>query len=401
MIRIKCSVKKDTFFKMFWCLFLLEGICTMTVYFLSAVSISFAPYASLYKIPLILQFCLAVVYLFFSQGKVYLNRFSILFLSFLPIGMVVGIAKGQFNTKYISHIYFYIMPIVMMSFGYALYKEYKINAEFHTFVKKTIMIGAIVSSIYVLIFTVCAQMGILRQNNFGQAMSSYAMPFYICENGIKILIGYFLIVINIMTKKRAILVATIALLGIVYLIGRKTNKNIAIHLFMFIMMIIICVFFAYNTTFFSRIIMTVKGFVEGDLYVATGGRDMELEYILEYLNTDKIMWLLGIGFGGNVWVGNIYRHYSHFSPLAYVMTGGIFFSVMLYAGLIWYVVMEISKGMKGELRQLDMPFVLLLVYFFITSLSGSSMLSVPLCWAIIGMNSAIIKDKIYVLGIQN
>ncbi len=404
MLKIKCSVTRETFFKAFWVLFLLEGIITMTVYFLNTISAVFTPYLSIYKIALILQAVLAGIYIFVIDKKVYLNKIAAAFLLFLPVGMVLGIIKGQLNTKYLSHMYFYIMPIMLMSFGYAFYREYERNENLQRYVKKIIFIAAVVSSIYVLVFTLGSKLGLLRYNNFGVTMGSYAMTFYLCGSNLEILMGYLLIVINIMTKKRVVLVASVALLIIAYFIGRKTNKKVAIHLFLLAALGGACIYLACNTTVFSRILTTISGILGGgkkDLYAATGGRDLEIECIVEYLNSDKMMWLWGIGFGGRVWIKELYRHYSHFSPLAYVMTGGIFFSAYLYISLIWYAVLGVSKGMKGKLRQLDMPYVLLLCYFVLTSLSGPNILSTPLCWFVVGANVWLVKDRVCILKMQN
>lgn len=263
MLKIKCSMRKETFFKGFWMLFLLEGIVTMTVFLLNSASAAFTPYVSVYKIPLILQVVWAGIYIFAIDKKVYLNKIAAAFLVSLPIGMMLGMMKGQLNTKYFAHIYFYIMPILLMSFGYAFYREYEVNESLQKYVKKTIFITAVVFSIYVVLFMVGSRLGLLRYNNYGVPLGSYAMTFYLCGSNLEILMGYLLIVINITTKKRVILVASVALLIIAYFIGRKTNKKVAIHLFLLAGLGVVCIYLACNTTVFSRILTTISGILGG------------------------------------------------------------------------------------------------------------------------------------------
>ncbi len=283
MLKIKCSVTKETFFKAYWVLFLLEGIITMTVYFLNTISAVFTPYLGIYKIALILQVVLAGIYIFVIDKGIYLNKIAAAFLLFLPVGMVLGIIKGQLNTKYLSHMYFYMMPILLMSFGYAFYREYETNENLQRYVKKIMFIATVVFSIYVISFTVASRLGLLRYNNYGMTLGTYAMTFYLCGSNLEILMGYLLIVINIMTKKRVTLVASVALLIIAYFIGKKTNKKVAIHLLLLAGLGGVCIYLACNTTVFSRILTTISG-------ILGGGRKTCMQPQAEEIWRSSVLW---------------------------------------------------------------------------------------------------------------
>lgn len=205
-------------------------------------------------------------------------------------------------------------------------------------------------------------------------------------------------IINILTRKRVTLVAAIIILLGIYIIGKKSYRNVKTHLFMGIILICVCVVLSQYSTIFARILTTIEGFFgDGTLYAATGGRDVEIEHIVQYINTNKIMWLTGIGFGGQVWVGNVYRHYSHFTPLGYIMTGGVMFSFIIYGKLIWLVITNFSKGIRKELKNIDIPFVMLLLFVVATSLLGPNLFSNAIYWFFIGINVAIAKEKQYIV----
>lgn len=166
-------------FYIFWFLFLIENLCSILAYFLDAVGPQFHLLKTLFKLPIILQMLVACYYVIVRKKKINLNVLSIAFCSFLPLGVLVGIANAQMNQKFLVHIYSYLMPVIVMSFAVNFYAEYQLNNRLQKYFRKIINIGVGVYTLFTLLFNVLYQAGMLRHNNYGAGMGTLGLPFFL------------------------------------------------------------------------------------------------------------------------------------------------------------------------------------------------------------------------------
>lgn len=394
------SSKKNILLYLFWFFLIVEYIVMTITYFLYSFSVDFQRLNSLYKIPNILEFLTAFFYAVFVKKRIKFNFLSIVYCIFLPLGILTGVVKGQINEKFFAHIFSFLMPIFIMSLSVDFYEEYNANDNFRIFVKKWLNRGLISFSILTFLHLIFYSLGMLRYNNYGSGMGLLGLPFYLGSNNNTLLWGYMLAIVNVLTKKRVTLVTTVIMLFVTYIVGKRRVRNIRIHFVLGVGFIIACIFLALNTNIFGRIISTFQGILgSGSMKAATGGRDVEIEAILEYINADTTMWFAGIGFGGRVWIVDLYRHYSHFMPLSYVMTGGIFLSLSVYAYLFWVMLLLIVKGIRNELKEIEIPYVIGFFGALAGSFTGPNLFAQPMPWLFIGLAIVVARRKMYSINL--
>lgn len=400
MIDNKQRNEEEILFGIIIIILAMDNICGMLSYFMSAYSIKYQWMVALFKIPSSLEIAIAIIYILLIKKKVILNKISIVFFAALPLGMIVGIVQEQFNSKYFVHIYVYLMPIIMMSFAYGFYQAYKSNQRIRKLLNATIIICMVLYAVATLLFRYMYHAGMLRHNNYGPVTGNYILPFFVGGNGINIVIGYMVILFNFIAAKRTVIVCSIAALLVSCFLVKKSKKNMGIQICMLLLLIIVVIFLLEKTNIFSRILVTINGIFSDnkDLTIATSGRNLEIECIMEYLNRHKWMWVTGIGFGGRIWIHELYRHYSHFTPLGYVMTGGVFLSLTLYLLFGWYILQLLVKGIKRELQEWEIPFALLMLVSVLSSFFGASLFTSSLWWFFIGIAIAIVGDKTYTVS---
>ncbi|MDW7669665.1 MAG: hypothetical protein SCJ93_12635, partial [Bacillota bacterium] len=124
------------------------------------------------------------------------------------------------------------------------------------------------------------------------------------------------------------------------------------------------------------------------MYIATGGRSEEIFRVLEYLNEKPLRYLIGSGFGAKVEVAdNFFRHYSHFSPLAYVLIFGVLFSFLIY--LLFFSKLLSRVNINHPLYFSKLVFAGL----FASSFLGAVVLNDVNFWVFYGMTIFLIHDR--------
>lgn len=388
--------RKNIWFYFFGICFFLDGISSTVTCFLSSYDIAYMGITGLFKITAVMELLIAIIYLLSIERKIVMFKLSYILLFFCAWGMIVGLVYHNFNSKYLVHIFTYTMPIIVMAFAYYFIKEYRQNAMLRRFYYFVMGAGLVVYIAGVVLFLVLNSMGRMRYGALGATWGMYITPFFLTSESVgQILIGYVSIAFSALSGKRSVLVGVvIAWIGSIILI-RKKSKPFVTHLVMILIASVATIYLVTQTNVFSRILTTINEIfsANGNWYVATSGRNYEIELIAEYINKQPSMWITGIGFGCKVWIQDLYRHYCHFSPLGYVMTGGIFASVSIYTCLCWNTIKGFVLGLKGALSEEEKPFIIQLGNAIIISLLGASLTATPMWWFFIGGAFAIIEDK--------
>lgn len=336
------------------------------------------------KIPFILMVCLFVLHSVLIKTKIFSE--SILFLFFLPIALIIGFIDHGFADKTLSHLYSTIMPILSLSFGAYFCRQdqmsLKLSKDFEKLMKFSF-------TIYIFIFLLYFWMTLSgRISYWGLGVNGLIMValfMLVKQEYIKFVIMIGIILIS---GKRSILVATVLTSMIVFLPTLKLSINRKRFLAFFLICISLWGLFviASKTDLLRRFQLTAQFDTQDEksMYMATGGRWQEYLYAIDYINKNKY-WLWGGGFGSQY---NVYdfagefimkRHYSHLTPLSYILVYGSIFTFLLYCSLTFNVI----KVLINRNNRLNF-FNLMYIALFINSFFGAAPLTDPLMWFFLG-----------------
>lgn len=388
--------RKNICFYLFIIAMVADGILSTVTCFLSSYNIAYMGITGLFKITSIMELGIAIFYLLFVEKRVKMNWLSYAFCLFCVIGMITGAIYQQYNSKYFVHIFSHMMPIIIMAFASCFYQEYHKSMMLRSSMKRAMIVGAIVYIIGVVVFRILYFWDQVRYGAIGAVWGMFAEPFFMCDDSlVQIIWGYLMLAFSALSGKRSVLVGVVVAWICCMCMMNNKQKVLLVHILMTLSVIVGTIVLLLKTNVFSRILLTLTN-IFGDnanLYLATSGRNYEIELIADYINKRPSMWLTGIGFGGKIWIQDVYRHYCHFSPLGYIMTGGIFESAIIYGILCWKAFKGMLYGIKGYLRNWEKPFVVQQLNAIIISLLGASLTATPIWWFFIGVAFVILDEK--------
>lgn len=375
---------------------LLDAIVNCITSFLSSYSDKYLSVLSFFKIPAVLEVAIAVIFLLLIKKNIKLNFLSKIFLIFMVLGILVGAFSFQLNSKFVVHIYIYGMPIIMMTFANCFYKDFVKNTVLQELFYKMIIVSSWIYIIVAVLFRALSMFVPVRYAAFGAGTGIYNIPFFSVESSVgAILFGYITAFACMLSGKRLTLVIAVFTIGVSWFMFKRKKKALLSHVILCALALVAVVFLAMTTNVFDRIWSTISAFFgeNANWYVATGGRDYEIQCIAVYLSEKPWKWIFGAGFGVQVWIKEIYRHYSHFTPLGYVLISGVFCSCAIYGVLLWNAMKGFALGLKGRLKKIEKPFIVLLIIAIVVSLFGASLFSTPIWWFYIGIALGILEEN--------
>lgn len=372
--------RMQRYFRLFFALMVLEAIFTPL-----AIMAAYLTGSNLFfnfpKFPLILMFLLVV---FFALNfKLKLNFTSVVFLIIFPFSFFYGGGTNEMSKPFFSHIYGVVMPIFCVSFGmfFAHYSTDKTREQIFTLFNKSYKYLVFIILSYFALYKV----GII--NYFG--MSTYTAYFVALFSSVNNLVGaFFALVLTLFTGKRAILLGGLIILIVYLFFSKESGKQSAKLKFMKVGIIFILplsIVVAWQMGVLNRFENTINvdASDERSLYMATGGRSLEIYTIVSHINNEKI-WLTGGGFGETYLLpelddlGTVRKmHYSHMSPLYLTLVYGMPFMFIIYTYFFYIVI-------KGLMSKKINFFYLSFVMLFSTAFAGSVIFVDPKFWVFLG-----------------
>jgi len=334
-----------------------------------------------FKIPFIGLFIVTI--LFHFKFKVRLNYISILFLVFGFISFFVGLFTNDIGKPFFTHVYGFLLPVLGMSLGsyFYQYSDSKDIFLFHKVFKWSFIGLAFLTIIYFLLYLA----GVITY--FGMATRWPYFAAYALSNN-KMLMFLVCVLLVIMTGKRS-MVAQYIVFFTLFLFQNKKRYSFALSRkakFALLILVTFGIFIGLKEDIFFRFqpLFDVVLQDKYSLYIATSGRSAEVFGVLDHLNSDNIMWLFGGGFGETFqYVGGLGKetytltnHYSHFSPLYFVLVYGGIFTVLFYLALVYTFGKNFHKGID--------IFYLLAIGGFVSSFMSSIMLIDLQFWFYLG-----------------
>lgn len=324
-------------------------------------------------------------FVFRDRFVVFFETIIFCFFSIIPISsglMIYGV-----TSETISHLFAILVPIFGMSFGYKLADNFEKDNN-HILFSNIMKWSFWVNIILVILFQFFVGIGVAKSSQLAPGGLIIASLYYLTKKDLKKpLLGLLFIIIS---GKRSSLVIT--LFGmLVYLNDLRRSqvldkKLIKLLAKMFASISIFMGGISYYLWNYTRFLNRFKLVFEFDfsdahaMYVATGGRSEEIFNIIEFLNENPFRYIFGSGFGVKVEImENFYRHYSHFSPLAYTLIFGLIFAVLIYSRLINQIIK------KSDMDNLVYPFKIMFSALFMQTFFGAIIMNDIVLWTFFGM----------------
>lgn len=358
-----------------------------------------ANFTGLVKIFMIIETFFCIFYSLFVVKRInIINPLSVMFIVAIPIGIIVGLCNNQFdNREFVSHIYEFVMPIFAMGVGGYLKDAIYSDKELLQQLSDVMKCGGYFFVVGVFLFRVMYIGGMANYNAYGAATCDYVLPYLLfMTNNTRL--AYIVAFAGVVGGKRAVLVKVFVILFMYYCYsGRNASKKIKDILYAAIGGMAVYIV-SIKTNFFNRVVL-VMTHIQGDaadIDLATGGRSSEIAEVVSYLNEKTGSWLWGSGFGARISLSDgLTRHYSHFTPLAYVVSAGIFFSILLYS--VWLVSMVKLFFLREAKYKLLACYLGTIV---VGSLFGATLINEPKMWIIIGMTVGLLQKREVSLSIR-
>lgn len=298
---------------------------------------------NLFKIPFILA--LLLIFSFHLKFRIAITFLTAILLFFGCIALIYGAWSNGFTSVYISHIYSISISILGLSFGHYFYKysDCEMVSKFNFMFYKSMFLLAFVTLLYFALFLVG------RIHYFGMATKwPYLAAFLLANGEVRKFFGTS--VFLLMAGKRSMLIQYV-LFFVIY-ISQSSSFNVKrIRLstkFALLFSAVLLFFVGIEFDVFYRFspLLTMDLTDLDSLYIATSGRSAEILAAINHINSDSFNIFIGGGFGeffsyiGGLGTSEYIQktHYSHFSPLSYMLLYGVFFVILFYSYMVYILV---------------------------------------------------------------
>lgn len=333
---------------------------------------------------------LAILYHAVVKRRLVLPVLSVLFLLVLGIGSAKGLWAGQLNTAFLSHVFYVVMPIVMISFGWHFFSALRCSSSLRRMLAQVMLLSLGVGIAVVAAFVVTRVTGLADYDAIGLWNFVYSGPSFLHRPG-----GVAILCIStlgaLLAAKRGVLIVFflyIVLLFFLFNLQRRIQ-----YLMAGIAALLGLAYFGNHLEFdmASRLAKTRELLAEGEIETASAGRWSEAASAIEYLNTRPDHWLVGAGFGARFlpWpdreeYANYYSHYTHFGMVSYVWIGGLLFSGAIYFLLGRTAVRLTLKAKRGWVKRDQVFWVFWIWGILGISLFGAVLMNNAWLWLIVG-----------------
>lgn len=350
------------------------------------VSKQFAGYAKIFFYSALI----VVLFDILKSRKIVNDKFLVLLALCGGAGVVIGIINNPIGKEYFAHFSPFILAIAAYSYGYR--SELK-GGNFIKEIDSYIIPAGFVLTGLVSVYFSLVNVGYIPY--FG-AGALFAYPVFYCLS--KGLYGYVAVfyIANAFTGKRSVLLA-ITLVMLVFFwkkSGRKAKIGILFVLALIVQLAISSIVVRDGQVFGGVVDRYMSMFIylsENDnvleaIDFATSGRLYDALAVFERMGDSVVSWVFGLGFGATFTVNYSFSedihitHYSHVSPLSYLLVGGLVLLVVVYGKLLYEV--------KRAIHRCEDHLAMMVLYFFVMGFSGAIFFTDTFVWLFVGAFSA-------------
>lgn len=266
-------------------------------------------------------------------GKLKMFKVSYSFIVFSILSMVTGYIRAGNGYTMMSHLYSYIMPIIVASSSYYFMDIYINNKSIRERTSVLFKTLFIVELILMVAYIYMDANELIFSNSFGSEGNLFLTMYYMSKG------NWFFFIISlivlIMSEKRSSLLIIIICLIYYFFKNNKVNTSLRKFkiLFRISALVVLIILIYKETTLLDRFgkfaDMSLTDFNSVD--IATSGRITEITYVVNYITQKVDTFLFGMGFGGKIYNGlGRYVSFIHFSPLNYALISGVPSAIIIY-----------------------------------------------------------------------
>ena len=343
---------------------------------------------------------LIIIFLKMKIPNIFLLK---IFIIFFVIAFLKGVYLGNFfnysNTGsniFISHIFYFINPILAISLGYFTYNIFFKNDYYYFLFSKLLKTSFKFGLILAIIFQFLYQFGLASYDSLDIWTVFYGGS-YMLSTSTSILTPFVVILKSLFLGKRVtILIALIFIF--IFLLKNKLRKVLIYFIpVLFVLLVIGSDEIINNIGGVRRINATLESINNEDLNTATAGRLIEASSALAIINSSTNNFIFGTGMGSFFYpwpkINPKYTsHYTHFTPISYMWIGGVFLTFFVFVSLINLTVSLFKIKYLKNFTQTHM-FQFMLPAIIISSITGAVLMNNSILWLIIGMTYKLIEEE--------
>lgn len=336
------------------------------------------------KVPFYFAIFAMICVLYFKRF-IFKDWFSFFLMFYAPFSFLLGIVFNDISSAFVSHFFPFILPLAGLSFGYLVARDYQ--AELMWFYRKIPLLGVWLA-ITTIFYYVSYNFGYL---DYYGASSLLVLPFlYFLVNKKYTIVFVFLFLIVLSGKRSDLLSIVLTLL--VY--GFYRNPLVGSLVLFPVLSIFLT--FLYDFGFLDRFGLLFNLYFNDNfdlelLNEFSSNRLNDALAAIDSINQSPFFWIFGQGFGVTYTYDavtyNHTVHFTHFSPISYILLGGLVMFFFVYFKLIRLVHFSLSSN-------IDFFNLYLVFLFFLSLFGGSIFFTNPFYWFVVGVVS-------YRLSIKN
>ncbi len=321
-----------------------------------------------------------------EMGKAKSSPLSMFLMFGFLYSLFRGISVNEFSTFFLSHVYSGLMPILVVSYGRWIYCKFdgdvaKIFSVFDYVALPLLLL--------ILIYFFAYKAGLIGY--FGvSTQASFLVVYFLLKDKNSKLNMILSIASVFLSGKRGGLLTLAGGAGYMIFRGMHYNpKKFIPLLFPILVAASMAIWGISSSTDLLKRFTPVFSVDVNDaqsLFLATGGRSLELSCIIQHIQEEDLL-LLGGGAGESFLLYHNLREdsdysikgFSHFSPMSLTLVYGLVYAIAMYLMLMYLA----FKRRKDENPILSV----FLVMGLISSIGGSVLMYDPFFWFVAGLAS--------------
>jgi|GEM_PF-4706095 len=316
-----------------------------------------------------------LILVWFVSSRFILDDWLIKYLIFYGMFITVyGVTQNTLSKAFFAHVLVFVLPVLGSSFGFyvAKYKLSIVDLSSRKLISAGFMLSVLITIYYSL-----HVMGFIPY--FGVS-SLIAIPLFYSLSHSKYKWALLFFVVSFLTGKRVTILSEVIVMIMYFLQLARVSMKHKLAFFCFIILLGCIWVNMENITLLRRFSVASSM----DINRFSSGRLDDIKAGLSTLNElPEIFWFIGRGAGftyvagmqsGEPWI----VHYSHFTPLAYTVLGGLLFSIPLYIRMCSHIFLCI--------RHIGNFYCQAFLLYFLSSFSGANFFSDPFVWIFFGIS---------------